>query len=65
VVGEAWVADLLRRLPVDQREAVSARVLQDRPYDEIAAELQTSSLVVRKRVSRGLAQLRHEAKEGS
>jgi RNA polymerase sigma-70 factor (ECF subfamily) len=65
VVGDAWVSDLLRRLPSDQREAVRARVLEDRSYDEIAAELETSSLVVRKRVSRGLAQLRREMKEGS
>ena|SRR5579884_2853047 len=65
VIGEAWVSDVLRRLPADQREAVRARVLEDRPYDEIAAELETSSLVVRKRVSRGLARLRQEAKEGS
>jgi len=60
----AWVSDLLRRLPADQRDAVRARVLEDRSYDEIAAELETSSLVVRKRVSRGLAQLRQEIKEG-
>jgi RNA polymerase sigma factor (sigma-70 family) len=65
VIGDAWVADLLQRLPADQRDAVRARVLEDRSYDEIAAELQTSSLVVRKRVSRGLAQLRQEVKEGS
>lgn len=65
VVGDAWVADLLSRLPADQREAVRARVLEDRSYDEIAAELETSSLVVRKRVSRGLATLRQEVTEGS
>jgi RNA polymerase sigma-70 factor (ECF subfamily) len=65
VVGDAWVTDLLRRLPADQRDAVRARVLEDRSYDEIAAELETSSLVVRKRVSRGLAQLRQELREGS
>jgi RNA polymerase sigma factor (sigma-70 family) len=65
VVSEAWVLDLLRRLPVDQREAVRARVLEDRSYDDIAQELQTSSLVIRKRVSRGLARLRHELKEES
>lgn len=64
VVGDAWVSDLLRRLPADQREAIRARVLEDRSYDEIAAELETSSLVLRKRVSRGLAQLRQEMKEG-
>lgn len=63
VVGDAWVSDLLHRLPADQREAIHARVLEDRSYDEIAAALQTSSLVVRKRVSRGLARLRQELKE--
>ncbi len=65
VIGDAWVSDLLQRLPADQREAVWARVLQDRSYDDIAAALETSSLVVRKRVSRGLAQLRQEITEGS
>jgi RNA polymerase sigma-70 factor (ECF subfamily) len=65
VIGDAWVSDLLRRLPADQRAAVRARVLEDRSYDEIAAELATSSLVVRQRVSRGLATLRREVREGS
>lgn len=65
VVGDAWVEELLRRLPADQRQAVRARVLDDRSYDDIAAELQTSSLVVRKRVSRGLAQLREEVRDRS
>jgi RNA polymerase sigma factor (sigma-70 family) len=65
VLGDAWVSDVLRRLPADQREAIRARVLEDRSYDEIAAELDTSSLVVRKRVSRGLAQLRREVRERS
>jgi RNA polymerase sigma-70 factor (ECF subfamily) len=65
VVGDAWVADLLSRLRDDQREAVRERVLEDRSYDEIAAALDTSSLVVRKRVSRGLASLRREVTERS
>lgn len=65
VVSDAWVTELLGRLPDDQREAVRARVLDDRGYDEIAASLHTSSLVVRKRVSRGLATLRREVTEGS
>jgi RNA polymerase sigma-70 factor, ECF subfamily len=58
VEGDAWVSDVLDRLPEDQREAVRARVLEDRSYEDIAAELQTSSLVIRKRVSRGPARLR-------
>jgi RNA polymerase sigma factor (sigma-70 family) len=56
--GERWVAELLADLPPDQREAIRARVLDEREYADIARELQTSELVVRKRVSRGLATLR-------
>jgi len=51
---EALVADL----PADQRDAVLARVVEERPYAEIAAELEVSEAVVRQRVSRGLATLR-------
>jgi RNA polymerase sigma factor (sigma-70 family) len=58
-----WVTELLERLPDDQREAVRARILDERPYGEIAGELQTSELVVRKRVSRGLAALRKSLEE--
>jgi RNA polymerase sigma factor (sigma-70 family) len=58
-----WVTTLLERLPDDQREAVRARILNDRSYGEIAGELQTSELVVRKRVSRGLATLRKSLEE--
>jgi RNA polymerase sigma-70 factor (ECF subfamily) len=58
-----WVTKLLERLPDDQREAVRARILDERPYGEIAGELQTSELVVRKRVSRGLAALRKSLEE--
>ena len=35
-----------------------AHVIDERPYGEIAGELQTSEAVVRKRVSRGLAAMR-------
>ena len=65
VAGDAWVSDLLARLPEDQREAIRARVVDERSYDEIAVELETSSLVVRKRVSRGLARLRSDLEERS
>jgi len=53
-----WATRLLDSLPEDQREAIRARILGERPYDEIARELETSELVLRKRVSRGLATLR-------
>jgi RNA polymerase sigma-70 factor (ECF subfamily) len=49
---------LLDELPTDLREALVARVLEERDYGEIAAELDCSELVVRKRVSRGLLRLR-------
>ena len=52
------VAQLVQELPADQREAITARVIHEREYDEIARELQLSETVVRKRVSRGLAALR-------
>jgi RNA polymerase sigma-70 factor (ECF subfamily) len=58
--GSSPILTLLEQLPRDQADAIRARVLDDRPYPEIAAELQTSELVIRKRVSRGLATLRGE-----
>lgn len=62
---EDWVSGLLERLPVEQREAVRARILDERSYREIAQEMQTSELVIRKRVSRGLAALRDKLEEPS
>jgi RNA polymerase sigma factor (sigma-70 family) len=54
---------LLDELPVDQREAVRAHVLNERSYREIAGELRTSELVIRKRVSRGLSNIKSQLKE--
>ena len=51
--------ELVEELPEEQRQAITARVLEDREYREIAAELRLSEQVVRKRVSRGLRRLRH------
>lgn len=48
----------LAELPDEQREAIEARVLHERDYDEIAGELCCSEAVVRQRVSRGLRALR-------
>jgi RNA polymerase sigma factor (sigma-70 family) len=48
----------LAELPPKQRDAILAHVVEERPYDEIAADLECSELVVRQRVSRGLARLR-------
>ena len=60
LLDQDWANELLARLPEDQREAVRARVLDELGYEEIAARMRTSSLVVRKRVSRGLMRLRGE-----
>jgi RNA polymerase sigma factor (sigma-70 family) len=60
--------DLMRELAVrlepDQLQALQARVLDDREYAEIAAQLKCSESVVRKRVSRALGVLRR-AMEGT
>jgi RNA polymerase sigma-70 factor, ECF subfamily len=56
--GADRALSLLTGLPEDQRRALQARVLDERGYEEIAAEMQCSESVVRKRVSRGLTALR-------
>jgi RNA polymerase sigma factor (sigma-70 family) len=52
------LSELLAQLPPDQHDAVRAHVLDERSYEEIATNLQTSQAVVRQRVSRGLRSLR-------
>jgi RNA polymerase sigma factor (sigma-70 family) len=52
----------LAALPGEQRDAVRARVLHDRSYEEIAAAQQISAPAARQRVSRGLAALRAHVK---
>lgn len=53
----------LAALPPDQREAVEARIVDEREYADIALAARTSESVVRKRVSRGLAGLRSRLEE--
>jgi RNA polymerase sigma factor (sigma-70 family) len=55
--------ELLASLPAPERDAVRARVVEERTYASIATEMRCSELVIRKRVSRGLARLRNELKE--
>ncbi len=50
--------EMVADLPAEQREAITARFMKDQDYADIAAEMQTSEQVVRKRVSRGLNALR-------
>lgn len=55
--------EALRQLPAAQRDAIFARVVEERPYGEIASSLQTSEMVVRQRVTRGLRTLRERLGE--
>jgi RNA polymerase sigma factor (sigma-70 family) len=58
LAGEVTVAELLDELPHDQRGALQARLVDDRPYEEIAGTEGVSEAAIRQRVSRGLATLR-------
>ena len=54
----------LERLSLEQRVAIRGRVLDEAEYGELARRLECSEAVVRKRVSRGLAELRAELHTG-
>jgi RNA polymerase sigma-70 factor (ECF subfamily) len=66
VLGIAGETDLLVRLaeelPADQFDALRARVLDGRGYEEIAQQLKCSPSVVRKRVSRAIVTLRERSR---
>lgn len=53
----------IAQLPAEQRAALLARVVDERGYRDIAAEMDCSELLVRQRVSRGLRHLRARIKE--
>lgn len=55
---DSTLSGLLDELPEDLKDAVVARVMDERDYPDIAAELSCSELLIRKRVSRGLSRLR-------
>jgi RNA polymerase sigma factor (sigma-70 family) len=57
--------ELAARLEPDQLQALQARVLDEREYGEIAAQLKCSESVVRKRVSRALGALRRAMEASS
>jgi RNA polymerase sigma factor (sigma-70 family) len=59
------VLALVDELPPRQRAAITARIVQEREYAEIAEQLKCSEMVVRQHVSRGLAQLRGRLQEDS
>jgi RNA polymerase sigma factor (sigma-70 family) len=60
---EGGVAVLFDALPPVLREAVAQRVIEERSYEEIAADLSCSESVIRQRVSRGLRTLRSQLEE--
>ena len=62
--ASAPTVELLETLAPDQRDAIKAHHLDERGYEEIAAELRCSESVVRKRVSRGLAALHAQLRKG-
>ena len=55
---------LVDDLPPEQREAVLARVVEERDSDEIAADTGCSQATIRQRVSRGLGRLATWTQEG-
>jgi RNA polymerase sigma factor (sigma-70 family) len=57
-LGEEVATQMVADLPVEQREAIRAHVIEDRDYAEIARTERTSQATVRKRVSSGLSELR-------
>lgn len=64
MAGGAEVVSLVEELPADQRRAVTARVVEERGYGEIAREFEITPAGVRKRVSRGLAAVRARLRDG-
>ena len=61
--GVGRLEQMLEQLPQMEREAVRWHVVDEVGYDEIAAQLNCSEMVVRKRVSRGLGRLRNRLTE--
>ena len=62
--ARAPAVELLETLAPEQRDAVKAHHVEERGYGEIATELRCSESVIRKRVSRGLAAMRAQLRNG-
>jgi len=63
--GRQRLAILLAELPERHRAAIRARVLDEKPYSSVAAELRCSEAVARQSVHRGLRRLRERMKESA
>jgi RNA polymerase sigma-70 factor (ECF subfamily) len=55
------VAEELAGLPADQQEALRLRVVEERPYGDVARSLRITEQTARARVSRGLRALRESS----
>jgi DNA-directed RNA polymerase specialized sigma24 family protein len=63
-LGGGLATSLVDDLPVGERDAVLARVVDEQSYAEVAERLGISRPAARQRVKRGLARLAFWAKEG-
>jgi len=61
--GEGTLAEMMTVLPDDQREALRQRVVEERSYAAIAADMCCSEMLVRQRVHRALRRLRRILEE--
>jgi RNA polymerase sigma factor (sigma-70 family) len=61
--ASAGALEALADLPVDERDAVAARVVDESAYALIARRFDVSESVIRKRVSRGLRRMRATLEE--
>jgi RNA polymerase sigma-70 factor (ECF subfamily) len=61
--GDGALASLLEALPAEQREALRQRVIQERSYAAIAADMRCSEMLVRQRVHRALRYLRRQLED--
>lgn len=60
---DGQILELVERLPAPMRDALRERVLHERSYQEIAAELSCSRSLARQNVSRALKRLRSQMEE--
>lgn len=67
ISSHGWAAldELIGQLPDGQRVALLQRVVEERDYQEIAAEMACSEMVVRQRVHRALRSLRRMLEQTS
>jgi RNA polymerase sigma-70 factor (ECF subfamily) len=63
LVDDGVLSQALRALPEAERAAIEARVVEERPYADVAADIGCSPSVVRQRVSRGLRKIKAAVEE--